>query len=503
MTAALLLARASVPTVVLEAEPNRTPIGSKSICVQRDVLDILQRAGVGDAVADAGVTWYRGRTFYREHEVLDLTFPEVPGSAWPPFVNTPQSVVEMLLEQRIAGEPLVDLRYDHRVTGVEQDDDGVTAIVDGRKPLRGTHCVVADGSRSTVRRALGLSFEGHSFPDKFLIADVRVDLGLERPERRFYFDPPWNPGRQVLVHPQPDGVVRIDWQVPEEFDLDAEHASGVLDARIRKVAGDAEYEIVWMSSYTFHQRCVPTMRVGRVLLAGDAAHLMSPFGARGLNSGIADAENAAWKIALDRDGLAGPGLLESYDIERRAAAAENLRITGTTMRFLVPSTEEDRGRRLEVLERSVHDESARPLIDSGKLSEPFWYVDSPLTTRPSTVDYSAFPREPGVPRPAVPGVLCPDVRLDWGMRLREYVGPKFVLLTHQCPLDSAPSELLAQPVPLEHADWDGPLRTVLDLQPETAALVRPDGYLTAVLAGDDLRDELDTALRRATGWCDR
>ncbi|MGH3762731.1 FAD-dependent monooxygenase [Actinophytocola sp.] len=501
MTAALLLARHGVPSVLLEAQTERTAEGSRSICVQRDVLDILERVGLGAQVADMGVTWIRGRTYYREHQVLEITFPEVGDSAFPPFVNTPQSVMELLLEQRVYEEPLADLRWDHEVTGVEQDADGVT-VTTPKGTVRGTHLIAADGARSATRSLLGLPFEGVSFPDKFLIADVRAELGFSVPERRFFFDPEWNPGRQVLLHPQPGGVWRIDWQVPDDFDLAAERDSGGLDKRIRAVVGDKDYDIVWLSVYRFHQRRVPRMRVGRALLAGDAAHAMSPFGARGLNSGICDADNVAWKIALDRAGRAGPGLLESYDIERGAAAAENLRVTGDTMRFLVPQNDKERAHRVDVLSRSVDDPEARKEIDSGKLAEPYWYTDSPLTTADPFV---RTPAEPGVARPPVPGVLCPDARLDWGMRVRELVGPGFVVLTHWCPwrpADAWERALTRQPVPLDQEEDDF-LVKALRLRPRSLVILRPDGHIAAIVTEPEaapIGPLVTEALRRATGW---
>jgi len=441
------------------------------------------------------VTWTRGRTYFREHQVAEITFPEVGESAFPPFVNTPQSVVELLLEDRIAGEPLVEVRRGQRVVAVEQDDDGVT-VSTSDSTVRGTHLVAADGGHSAVRDSLRLPFPGMSFSDKFLIADIRADLGFTVPERRFFFDPPWNPGRQVLLHPQPGGVWRVDWQVPADFDLERERAGDGLDERIRAVVGHADYEIIWLSVYRFHQRRVPAMRVGRVLLAGDAAHVMSPFGARGLNSGVCDADNAAWKIALDRAGVAGPELLASYDTERGAAAEENLRVTGETMRFLVPSTEADRARRLDVLTRAVTDESARDEIDSGRLAEPYRYTESPLTT-PSP--YLAAGRTP-------PGAPCPDARLEWGMRLRELVGPRFAVLTHWCPwrpADAWERDLVGQPVPLDESTDDALVRA-LGLNPRSLVVVRPDGHLAARIAEPrqpgQVAPLVSAALRRATGW---
>jgi len=494
MTAALLLARQGVPSVVLEAAPAREMVGSRSICVQRDVLDILQRAGVGAQVAEVGVTWTRGRTYYREHLVGELVFPEVGDAAFPPFVNTPQTIVELLLEQAIGAEPLVELAYGSRVVAVAQDSDGVTVSTEDGRTFTGSHCVAADGPRSAVRSALGLSFDGMSFEDRFLIADIRADLA-EKPERHFYFDPPWNPGRQVLVHPQPGGVWRIDWQVPADFDLTA----AALEERVRAIVGDGAYEVVWVSLYRFHQRQASRMRVGRVLLAGDAAHVMSPFGARGLNSGIADADNAAWKIVLDREGLAGPALLSSYEVERAAAAAENLRVTGDTMRFLVPATDADRARRVDVLTRSIDDVDARASIDSGKLAEPYFYVDSPLTTSVP----GPFPREPGRARPPVPGVLCPDAPLARGQRLRELVG-RFVVLTYWCdwqPADAWERAVTAQPVPLDQED-DTVLADALRLKPRQVVVIRPDGHLAAVLTepSGGVGPLVSAALRRAAGW---
>ncbi|MGW0522467.1 FAD-dependent monooxygenase [Crossiella sp. NPDC003009] len=496
---ALLLARAGVPSVVLEAAAERATIGSRSICVQGDVLDILERVGLGERVAAAGVTWHTGRTYYREHEVLTVRLPHRQG--FPPFVNLPQTDLERLLDERVAAEPLVTVHLGHKVVGLSQDREGVEVVVstpDGERTFRGSHCLAADGPRSLVRQLLDLPFQGYSFRDKFLIADIRAPLG-HAAERRFYFDPPANPGRQVLVHPQPQGRWRIDWQVPDDFDLTEARSNGGLDTLVRSVVGEADYELEWASVYRFHQRCVPAMRIGRVLLAGDAAHVMSPFGARGLNSGIADAENAAWKIAFDRAGWGGPLLLHSYDAERRAAARENLRVTGETMRFLVPRTGAEQAYRRDVLERSVREPAARAKIDSGKLAEPFYYLDSPLTTPAQPTEIAAFPRDPGVPRPPLPGVLCPDTSLAGHGRLRPHFGPEFHLLT----VASRPRLPKGPPVhvqPLEEAADGGALAEALRMPPGSAALVRPDGHLAAVLRAGDLGAGLVSALRRATGW---
>ena len=281
------------------------------------------------------------------------------------------------------------LSYDkhrgHAFTGLSQDADGVTASFDtdaGAVTHRSSFIVGADGAHSTVRHALGIGFDGYSFDDRFLIADVRAALPFTN-ERHFHFDPPWNPGRQVLIHPQPDGIWRIDWQVPPETDADVERASGRLDRRIRSVVGaETPFELVWFTAYRFSQRLAATFRIGRAFLAGDAAHVMSPFGARGLNSGVADAENLAWKLAWVLRGDAAPSLIDSYEAERRPVARENLAVTDATMRFMAPHGPVRRAWRNLVLRMAPRSGWFRSRVNSGRLAEPATYaVGGPFVRR--------------------------------------------------------------------------------------------------------------------------
>ncbi len=272
MTAALFLARHGLRSLVLESEENLLGQGSRSICVQRDVLDIFERLGCGQSMADRGVSWTLGRTYYRDVELFQIRFPEVGGDAFPPFVNLPQAMMEEYLLDLVRGEPLIELRWEHRVESVSQDADGVRLVAatpDGSAEVRAEYAIGCDGARSAMRKLLGVEFPGHSFEDRFLIADVRAKLPFPN-ERRFFFDPSFNPGRQVLVHPQPDSVWRIDWQIPADVDVEEERSSGRLDQRIRAVVGDTDYELVWLSTYRFHQRVAASFQVGRAFLAGDA-----------------------------------------------------------------------------------------------------------------------------------------------------------------------------------------------------------------------------------------
>ncbi|WP_448613459.1 FAD-dependent monooxygenase [Modestobacter sp. URMC 112] len=491
-TTALLLARWGLPVVVVDGRPERDMVGSKAICQQRDVLDVWDSVGVGAEVARRGVTWTTARTFHRDAELFSFRFADRGRSPFPPFVNVSQCVTEQLLDEAIAVQPLIDVRWGHSVVGIDQDETGVTITChtrEGEVTVTGSHAVACAGPRADViRSALGLTFEGQTFGDQFLICDIRTDLPGWKTERRFYFDPEWNPGRQVLIHPCPENTFRIDWQVPPDFDLAAEEADGGLDRRIRQVIGDRPYEIVWKSVYRFHSRVVDRMRVGRVLVAGDAAHLVSPFGARGLNSGVLDAENAAWKIAFVRHGWAPESLLDSYSAERHAAAVENLDVTGATMRFLVPGSEEEARHRLDVLERAATDPAARAEVDSGRLAEPFWYVDSPLTTPDERRPFPGRPPRGEVPVPA-PGVLVPDCPVTVSgrpdvVRLRQLAREGISVLVGDdatIPTLSGTGDLPVSVHRMRDLDASGLLREALGARPDEVWVLRPDGHVAAVL----------------------
>lgn len=503
LVTALLLARWGVPSTVLEAAPERDVSGSRAICLQRDVLEIFDRIGCAAPMLAEGITWSVGRTFYRERELFTTTFPDPGWSSLPPWINLSQARTERYLLDAVQASPLTDLRYDHRVVALTQDRVGVKVVTEGGQQVRASWLVAADGARSSVRRLLGVGFPGHSFPDQFLIADIRAELPFPH-ERRFYFDPEWNPGRQVLVHQQPDSVWRIDWQVPADYDLATERAHGALDTRIRRIVGQQPYEIVWLSVYRFHERVADQFRIGRVFLAGDAAHLFAPFGARGLNSGIQDAENLAWKLAAVHHswitGHDAQRLLDTYSQERHPAALENLRVTNNTMQFLVPQDETARTRRHQILDQAVHDANARELIDSGKLAEPYWYLHSPLTTPHPAAAH--FPTAPGRPRPPVPGALCPDapchIPEQPGLtRLRQLFGAGFVALTPcRAPLPSTKIPLTSYTLPA--IDPTGAVRQALQATQHSAYLVRPDGHLAAVLPNLNTA-ALTTALHRSCG----
>jgi 3-(3-hydroxy-phenyl)propionate hydroxylase len=512
-TAAALLARWGVPVRLFDQRQARDPVGSKSICQARDVLDIWELVGAGHRIAGEGTTWTTARTFFRDSEIASWRFTDRGHPAFPPFVNIGQQRTEQLLDEAL-GRLGVEICWAHELAVIEQARDYVTARFrcrDGEAEVRGSYLVAATGAHSqAIREQLGVTFPGETFRDQFLICDIRADLADWETERRFYFDPDWNPGRQVLIHACPDSTYRIDWQVPSDYDLAADEAAGGLDRRIRQILGDREYSVLWKTVYKFHCRHADRMLAGRTLLAGDAAHLVAPFGARGLNTGVFDAENAAWKIAYALRGWAGPGLLESYDAERVAAARENLEVTATTMRFLAPQTDAARRDRERLLLAAAADPAAAASVESGRFAEPFWYVSSPLTTPDPARPFPGRPARGTTPTPA-PGILVPDSPVTAPgrpgvTRLRELLRDGYAVLLGDAgelaAVRQAVSRATAAPVQVIAASGLGggsDVIATLTMRADEAWIIRPDAYVAAVVPAADTA-AVTAALRRALGY---
>lgn len=511
-TTALLLAKRGINVTLLDGRVQRDSIGSKALAQHRDVLDVWEHVGAGAKIAQEGLTWNRSRTYYKSHELFCDTYFESADSPFPPFVNLSQTRTEQLLDEQIADQPRIKVLWDRTVRGIAQDAIGVTVTAAGQDgsehEFSGDYAVAACGARADeLRKEIGVSLDGRTFGDRFLICDIRAELDGWEGERRFYFDPEWNPGRQVLIHPCPDSQYRIDWQVPPGYDLEEDVATGGLDRRIRLIIGDAPYEIVWKSVYRFHSRVVDRMRVGKVLLAGDMAHLVSPFGGRGLNSGIGDAENAAWKLAFVLNGWADEKLLDSYDGERRAAALENIAVTSETMDFLVPQTPEQKEIRTRCLEQALKDPQARKNINSGRLFEPFWYTDSPLTTPNPERPFAGRPAKGMLANPG-PGVILPDAAITVAgteRRIRRLAREGSILLTGDA-VDAESIEALVRrtgnaPVAvLKISDIDPTRSLQLQLKPSAydVWIIRPDAYVAAVCDGRD-PENIVASFRRAVG----
>jgi 3-(3-hydroxy-phenyl)propionate hydroxylase len=380
LVAALDLAAKGHRVVVVDKRQGLSD-GSRAICWSKRTLEIMDRLGLGEALVDKGVTWRTGKVFFGERQVYAFDLLPEEGHRRPAFINLQQYYFEHRCIEAAAATGRIDLRWGEEVTGLEETADGVLltlATPEGSYRLLADWAIAADGARSTVRSLMGLSFEGRTFQDQFLICDIKMKV--ERPvERWFWFDPPFNPGFSALLHRQADDVWRLDFQVGDAADREQEVRPENVARRVRAMLGeDLEFAFEWISLYRFQSRRLDRFRHGRVLFAGDAAHQMSPFGARGGNSGIADADNLVWKLDLILRGLAPEALIGTYDAERVPAAEENLAITSRTADFISPKSPASRALRDATLALAETEPFARRLINSGRLSTPARYDASPL-----------------------------------------------------------------------------------------------------------------------------
>ncbi|WP_235962604.1 FAD-dependent oxidoreductase [Jannaschia marina] len=471
--------------------------GSRAICFSKRSLEIAHRLGCGEAMHAKGVVWQRGRVFRDRDEIYAFDLQPEGGHRFPPFVNLQQPYVERFLVERIAAVRAegaeVEIRGANRVDDLAQAADGVTLDIttpDGPYRLRADYVVACDGARSPIRERMGLTFEGRVFEDNFLIADVRMTADFPT-ERWFWFEPWFKSGASALLHKQPDDIWRIDFQLGWDIDREAELRPAAVRARVDAMLGpDVDYALDWTSIYTFQCRRMARFRHGRVLFAGDSAHQVSPFGARGANSGLQDAENLAWKLDLVLRGVAGETLLDSYDTERGAAADENILNSTRSTDFLTPKSEASRLFRDAVLDLAEGHAFARPLVNSGRLSVPAVYDDAPL------VGPDALPGGPAASRPGAP---CPDAPLGQGFLL-DRLGGGFALLALNC---TPPSVDGPEGVPFERigltCERDDPLaRRYLGDAARAVYLLRPDQHVAARW-GDPTPAGIGRALRHALG----
>jgi len=401
---AIDLAQHGVSVVVLDND-NRLSNGSRAICFAKRTLEIFDRLGCGDAMVAKGVSWNIGKVFFKDDLIYQFDLlPEV-GHERPAFINLQQYHVEALLVERAMALPALDLRWNNTVSGLEQRADGVRLQIstpDGPTTLEAGFVVACDGARSTLRALAGLESQGRSFRDRFLIADIKLKpehTGLSlASERWFWFDPPFHPGQSVLLHRQPDDVWRIDFQLGWEADPELEKRPENIIPRVQALLGPAAvFTLEWASVYSFACTRMQRFVHGRLLFAGDAAHGVSPFGARGANSGVQDADNLAWKLAAVIQGRSPSALLNSYGVEREAAADENILNSTRATDFITPKSEVSRLFRDATLALARHHAFARKLVNSGRLSTPATLTTSPLN----------FPAPPAACR-MVPGAPCAD-----------------------------------------------------------------------------------------------
>lgn len=420
---AIDLAQKGVRTVVLD-DDDRLSTGSRAICFAKRTLEICDRLGVGERLVAKGVSWNVGKVYFQDELVYAFDLLPDTGHRRPAFINLQQYYFEGYLYERAAAMPEVDVRWKNRVAAVEPRDDHVVLTVetpDGPYRVEAGYVVACDGSRSAVRAMLGQESKGRVFHDRFLIADVKMKADFPA-ERWFWFDPPFHRNQSVLLHMQPDNVWRIDFQLGWDANPDEERKPERVIPRVKALLGEsARFEFEWISVYTFACQRMDRFVHGRVIFAGDSAHGVSPFGARGANSGVQDADNLGWKLALVLAGNAPAALLDSYAAEREHAADENIRHSTRSTDFITPKSEMSRCFRDAVLKLAKDHPFARRLVNSGRLSLPATLAASPL----NTPDRDAFA---GLMVPGAPVADAPvrvDGRDDWFL---PHTGDRFTVV---------------------------------------------------------------------------
>jgi 3-(3-hydroxy-phenyl)propionate hydroxylase len=498
MAAALDLGRKGTPVLVLD-DHEGVGQGSRAICFAKRTLEICDRLGAGKTMTSKGVVWNVGKVFHGADRVFEFNLQPEGGHKNPAFINLQQPYFEKFLVDEIRkaqadGAP-IEIRGRNAVTGVKQHDGYVAVDIDtpdGPYQLEADWLIACDGARSPVRDMMGLSFDGRVFEDNFLIADVKMTADFPT-ERWFWFEPPFEgAGASALLHKQPDDIWRIDFQLGWDIDRAKELQDDNIRTRVDAMLGDgAEYELEWTSIYTFHCRRMEKFRHDRVLFAGDSAHQVSPFGARGANSGVQDVDNLAWKLDLVVKGAAPDSLLDSYGEEREYGADENILNSTRATDFMTPKSDISKVFRNAVLELARDHPFARPMVNSGRLSVPCVYDGMSL----NGVDDLNGPTQ------TRPGAPCVDAPLDDSFLLDRLEG-QFTVMAIDTPMPvlEAVDGIAIKTLEFTTTTHDpsGALRSrYLGDAQSGVYLIRPDQHVAArwsAASGADIEAAMRTAL---------
>lgn len=502
LATALGLARHGVRSLVLESRDTISQ-GSRALAMSRRSMQILDQLGIGAQVLAKGLRWSEGWTFYKDRLVHSMQLP-VPPHEKHGQTNLQQCWMEQLLLDALEATDRSQVCFQHTVTGVEALHDAMRVSVatpEGTYQVDAAYIVAADGPRGSMRKWLGVEYEGTSYSQRFVINDIICKQPL--PEgRRLFFSPPYLPGKTVLMHKAPFDMWRLDFQLLDDQDAESEMQPDRVHERIRAhfalMKLKPDYELVLTSVYRANALSLPTYNKGRVLFAGDAAHQVPIFGGRGVNHGYEDAFNLAWKLAAVVKGAALTSLLDSYTQERRGALLDTLaELTRTTIFITTPSPGMSLVREA-VLSLSLEENFVANLFDP-YASAPYDCVDSALNA--TAQDSEDFGRR------CRPGALAPDFALPAGQtRLYDQLGAHFTLLHFttsvadtQLAQELEHNRSSAQP-PLKvitlHADGDA--GALYDARPGTCFLLRPDNRIAGRWRSPSPR-QLQAGLAHASG----
>jgi 3-(3-hydroxy-phenyl)propionate hydroxylase len=497
LTLAALLAKYGVSVTVAEADAGYCT-GSRAICMSRRSQEIMGWIGADAKMSSVGLPWTGGRSYWRDKEVLNFQMPHDTTQRFAPMVNIQQYYVEQYADEAMLAMGLKDaVLWNTKVLSVSPANNSVEATLaaaDGTiSAMTADYVVACDGGKSTVRESFGLKLQGVQYDGKYVIVDIEQET--KRPvERLAWFDPPSNPGSTILMHRQPGNIWRIDYQVRDDEDpIEAVKPENVLprvQSHLDMIGETAPWKPLWISIYNAKCLTLPNYRPpegkGRVFFAGDAAHLVPIFGVRGLNSGLDDAGNLAWKLASVINGLipakAHESLLDSYSTERLHATHENLKYGAKSTEFMAPPHHGFSLMREAALRLASVDTKVSSLINP-RQSTPIEYVGSQLNITA------------GAGLPAPEAIL--DAACGHGAQYVSQLLGKHWLLIEFCHSDPSVLPLTLQTaismparlrhIPLKSSDspqaWER-----FGATEGLCVLIRPDGYISGRWASASMID---------------
>jgi 3-(3-hydroxy-phenyl)propionate hydroxylase len=378
LTLSLCLANKGIEVLLID---KKTSIGkgSRAICFARHNLALFDAIGVYEKIRAKGVSWDRSNIYFGNKRIVSEVLNHDRTATYQAYLNLQQYYLEEYLQEAAKLHPKIDIRLGHELINlIALKEKNILTIKhqDVFYKAEAQYLIAADGVKSTIRNKLNLDFSGETFKDKFLIADIERSKHVPA-QRSFWFNAPFNNGKTVLMLKQPDNLWRIDFQLGWDVDSNLHLTDKVINEKVQEMLGDKEhFTIKWKSVYTFKCRRMKNFKHHNIFFIGDAAHEVSPFGARGANGGLQDAKCLAEKFDRYLNGGEESSVLDQFNTERIKSADENIKQSTRSTRFISPRNKDEIKFRNLILSLAVEHQALKPMINCGRLSAPEAHLGS-------------------------------------------------------------------------------------------------------------------------------